>query len=73
MWSKLRLWRLPAKAKRGFSSAAVAVGRRHPLFDASEIAPDVCLIRERFFVSWNAANIFFVRSSSADLLVDAGK
>jgi len=49
------------------------VSVRHPLYDLKCLSEGIYLIRERFFVSWNAANIFFVRGLDGDLLVDSGK
>jgi hypothetical protein len=37
------------------------------------LTPDVWMIEEKYFMSWNRANIFFVRGSSADLIVDTGE
>ncbi len=44
----------------------------HPLFSFAEVAPGVIKIEERFFESWNRANIFYVRGKNADLLIDTG-
>ena len=70
---------------RGLTSTAafktVAISRNastqkqntyHPLFSQKKLREDVWMIEEKYFVSWNRANIFFVRGSTADLLVDTG-
>ena len=44
----------------------------HPLFSRKLLREDVWMIEEKYFVSWNRANIFFIRGSGADLVVDAG-
>ena len=45
----------------------------HPLFKYREIRPDVFWIEEKYFDSWNKANIFFIRGKEKNLLIDTGK
>ena len=44
----------------------------HPLFNQWHLAPNVWRIEEKYFDSWNLANIYFVKGTDADLLVDTG-
>jgi len=44
----------------------------HPLFSCKEVAKNVFFIQEKYFISWNLANIFFIKGSKRDLLVDTG-
>ena len=43
-----------------------------PLFRRMEVKPDVWIIEEKYFDSWNKANIFFIKGSNKDLLIDSG-
>lgn len=45
---------------------------RHPLFKHSQVSSNVWRLEEAYFDSWNLANMYFVRGSDADLLVDTG-
>lgn len=51
------------------SGAAAAL---HPLFRYWEIRPGIFRIEERFFDSWNRANMFYIRGTDRDMLVDTG-
>ncbi len=44
----------------------------HPLFNQWQLAPNVWRLEEKYFDSWNLANIYFVKGTDADLLVDTG-
>ncbi|XP_023322516.1 metallo-beta-lactamase domain-containing protein 2 isoform X2 [Eurytemora carolleeae] len=44
----------------------------HPLYKHTQVSENVFLIQEKYFISWNLANIFFIRGSDRDLLVDTG-
>lgn len=44
----------------------------HPLFRNWQIACNVWRIEEKYFDSWNLANIYYVKGSQTDLLVDTG-
>jgi hypothetical protein len=46
---------------------------QHPLFSRKQLRDDVWMIEEKYFISWNRANIFFIQGSGADLVVDAGE
>ena len=46
--------------------------RVHPLFNQWQLAPNVWRLEEKYFDSWNLANIYFVKGTDADLLVDTG-
>ena len=48
-------------------------GQPHPLYSHTSLRDDVWMIEEKYFISWNRANIFFIKGSNADLLVDTGK
>jgi len=55
--------------KRSCSSGYKA----HPLFKLQkEVSKNVYFIQERYFLSWNLANIFFIKGEKRDLLVDTG-
>ena len=45
----------------------------HPLFEHREVRKDVFIIQEKYFDSWNKANIFFVKGKQRNLLIDTGK
>ena len=45
----------------------------HPLFSHRSLRDDVWILEEKYFISWNRANIFFIRGAAADLLIDTGK
>ena len=45
----------------------------HPLFSHKEVDRGIFHIEEKFFDSWNRANIFYVVGSQKDLLIDTGK
>jgi len=46
---------------------------KHPLYRHKEVAAGVWWIEEKYFASsWNLANIYFIRGSEADLLIDTG-
>ena len=47
--------------------------KMHPLFFLREIRPGVFLIGEKFFHSWNLANIFFIKGTNSNALIDTGK
>ena len=57
---------------RPFASAQT--GSTHPLFRISKIRtrPEIFQIEEKFFDSWNRANIFYIVGKTRDLLVDTG-
>lgn len=44
----------------------------HPLFQYREVRPGVFWIEEKYFDSWNRANMFFLVGSDRDLLTDTG-
>ncbi|TRY62838.1 hypothetical protein TCAL_00832 [Tigriopus californicus] len=44
----------------------------HPLFHCNEVRPGVFWIEEKYFDSWNRANVFFLVGSDRDLLTDTG-
>lgn len=44
----------------------------HPLFKHYQVSTNVWRIEEAYFDSWNLANMYYVRGSDADLLVDTG-
>ena len=47
--------------------------QKHPLYRHKEVATGVWWIEEKYFASsWNLANIYFIRGSEADLLIDTG-
>ena len=47
--------------------------QKHPLYRHKEVAAGVWWIEEKYFASsWNLANIYFIRGSEADLLIDTG-
>ena len=47
--------------------------QQHPLYRHKEVAAGVWWIEEKYFASsWNLANIYFIRGSEADLLIDTG-
>ena len=45
----------------------------HPLFSHKEVDRGIFHIEEKFFDSWNRANIFYVVGSQKDLLIDTGR
>jgi len=48
-------------------------GCPHPLYRHQEVAPGVWWVVEKYFESsWNLANIYFIRGTEADLLIDTG-
>jgi glyoxylase-like metal-dependent hydrolase (beta-lactamase superfamily II) len=46
--------------------------QHHPLFKHYQLTQNVWRIEEKYFDSWNLANIFYIRGSTSDLLVDTG-
>ena len=44
----------------------------HPLFKHFQLTHNVWRIEEKYFDSWNLANIYFVRGTNSDFLVDTG-
>ena len=44
----------------------------HPLFERFQVAPNIWKIEEKYFDSWNLANMYFVEGCARDLLVDTG-
>ena len=45
----------------------------HPLYRHKEVAAGVWWVEEKYFASsWNLANIYFIKGSEADLLIDTG-
>ena len=44
----------------------------HPLFHHQQLAHNVWRIEEKYFDSWNLANMYFFKGSEKDLLVDTG-
>ena len=44
----------------------------HPLFAHEQLADNVWRIEEKYFDSWNLANMYFIRGTSKDLLIDTG-
>ena len=44
----------------------------HPLFKHFQLTHNVWRIEEKYFDSWNLANIYFVRGANSDFLVDTG-
>lgn len=44
----------------------------HPLFSHQLLCQDVWMIEEKYFISWNRANIFYIRGRNKDLLIDTG-
>ena len=45
---------------------------KHPLFKFRQIQPNVWQIVEKFYESWNLANIYYFRGQDKDLLCDSG-
>jgi hypothetical protein len=56
-----------------FISIKKTASHPHPLFSHKSLREDVWMIEEKYFISWNRANIFFIRGTTADLLVDTGE
>ena len=54
-------------------AAKRVLGRSHPLFRHREVRAGVFVIEEKYFESWNKANIFFVKGRDKDLLIDTGQ
>ena len=46
--------------------------KTHPLFAHEQLADNVWRIEEKYFDSWNLANMYFIRGTSKDLLIDTG-
>ena len=60
---------------RKFSSVQPQIeywNNKHPLFKHRVISDNVWQIVEKFYDSWNLANMYFFRGSHADLLCDTG-
>ena len=57
----------PLLPRRKFSNRKI-----HPLFKQCQLAPNVWRLEEKYFDSWNLANMYFVKGTNADLLVDTG-
>jgi hypothetical protein len=75
LWSAFTrsiLQRLRPPAAKFYSSQSGNGGIGHPLFNRKSLREDVWIIEEKFFISWNRANVFFIKGSNADLLVDTG-
>ena len=53
--------------RRKFSNRKI-----HPLFKQCQLAPNVWRLEEKYFDSWNLANLYFIRGTTTDLLVDTG-
>ena len=53
--------------RRKFSNRKI-----HPLFKQFQLAPNVWRLEEKYFDSWNLANMYFIRGTTTDLLVDTG-
>jgi len=45
---------------------------KHPLFRHRQVTKSVWHLEEKYFDSWNLANLFLVQGSKCDLLVDTG-
>ena len=57
--------------QRGTHSGLWSQG--HPLYRHKEVAAGVWWVEEKYFASsWNLANIYFIKGSEADLLIDTG-
>ena len=46
--------------------------KTHPLFAHVQLSENVWRIEEKYFDSWNLANMYFIRGTSKDLLIDTG-
>ena len=44
----------------------------HPLYRHEEVADGIFRVEEKFFDSWNQANMYYVVGGSQDLLIDTG-
>ena len=66
------LTKLPILKQTPVRSKSTFRGQPHPLFSHTSLRDDVWMIEEKYFISWNRANIFFIKGSNADLLVDTG-
>ena len=44
----------------------------HPLFKHEQLTTNVWRIEEKYFDSWNLANMYFFKGSEKDLLIDTG-
>ena len=69
--SSLMLPRLLRRCKSTFFSDKIVIND-HPLFKCCQVAGNVWRIEEKYFDSWNLANIYFVKGLQSDLLVDTG-
>ncbi len=73
MLSAKRIFFVPAKAIiRNKRCLSIASNSTHPLYSHAQVSKSIWWITEKFFDSWNLANIYFVKGSNADLLIDAG-
>jgi len=67
---------LPLKRSKFFSNQlrylSIQRTTKHPLFKFEPVTKDVWRIEEKYFDSWNLANMYFVRGSQSDLLIDTG-
>ena len=57
---------------RFLSASDDVVTPPHPLFSHKEVDRGIFHIEEKFFDSWNRANVFYVVGSQRDLLIDTG-
>ena len=72
---KMTLFNILKNGHRKFSSAKSprqSWNNKHPLFKHRSVCENVWQIVEKFYDSWNLANIYFFRGSHADLLCDTG-
>jgi len=63
------------RPKRSFTNAADNhewESELHPLFRRCQVRQHVWRIEEKYFDSWNKANIYFIQGDDKDLLVDTG-
>lgn len=64
---------LQLKTQQVTSKEGIEWTHLHPLYKHKEVDTNVFFIQERYFESsWNQANIFLIRGSSRDLLIDTG-
>jgi len=64
--------RLFSLFSRKYSSTSKTKEEIHPLFQHTKVDTNVFFIQEKYFISWNLANIFFIKGKERDLLIDTG-
>lgn len=58
--------------RKGPGQAAMSNNMHDDDFTVKEIAKNVYLCKENYYKSWNVANIYVIRGSTMDLIVDSG-